>query len=95
MTTTTPNPVVGRDWAAYVDAGEQFTLSIVDAVAIEWRVTADATPIAASISGHTLDPREREGLTRALSGPGHVQLRIAPSQPATAAEVAVTAWSLG
>lgn len=94
MATTSPNPVVDRDWDVYVDAGDEFTLSVVDAVAVEWRVTADDTPIATAISGHTIDPREREGLNRALTGPGYVQLRIAPSQQTdTSAEIAVTIWS--
>jgi len=92
MPTSTPNPTITRSWGVYVPDGAEFTLSAVSAVAIEWRATATDTPIASAISGHTIDPREREGLTRALTGDGYVQIRIAPSQAETAAEIALTTW---
>jgi hypothetical protein len=93
MATQEPNAEITRAWDVYVPASSDFTLSMIDPVEIEWRATDAATPIEGDISGHALSPFEREGLTRALSGPGYLQLRIAPNQSAETAEAALTYWT--
>lgn len=95
MSTKDPNPVVGRAWAVYVDDDEDFTLSIVDVGAIEWRATDTNTPIASGIAGHALDSNGNEGLTRTVTGTGFIQLRVAAShrKSASSVPVALTTWT--
>lgn len=69
MSTISPNPTVTQAWGVFVADGDEFTLSLLESVIIEWRTTDTDTPIAGAIGGHALSPREREGLTRALSEP--------------------------
>lgn len=91
MATIDPNPVVANEWEVFVEAGLEFTLSLLHEIDIEWRVTVTGAAIEGDIRGHQLMPSE--GLNRSLSGPGYVQLRMVASQCGNGIPVALTTWT--
>lgn len=93
MSTADPNPVITKDWGVFIQSGVSFTLSLLRAAVVEWRASDTNAALDANLDGHALDPYEHEGLTRALTGPGYVHLRIAPNQTLDAVPVALTTWT--
>jgi len=61
---TQPNLSITTTWSQAVDAALDFTISLINPVAIEWAVTDAALPPSAAIKGHRLDPLNNEGITR-------------------------------
>ena len=93
----TTNPVITGAWTLIVAAGDEFLLTLPVAsqtifVAIGGADDSDSDPQAPDpgIIGHPLAPG-RDGINRALIGPGPVYARLA--DPLGTVKVALTAWT--
>ena len=91
MATTNPT-LSGPDWQLIVATGDEFLLSLPQAspnISIAAGSGTDEPP-AAGIFGHSLCPG-RDGMTRALIGPGPVFARCVDSSASVT--MALTVWT--
>ena len=81
MADTTKNLTLTADYQLIVAAGDDFLLTLPrNQGAIEVVPMPGASSPAASLVGHVLGPDKREGMNRAVLGPGAVYAR-APGGP--------------
>ena len=90
MANATANVTLTSSYALLVTAGDDFLLTLPrnDGQVEIVTMAAESAPNAALI-GHCLTPAHREGLNRALSGPGYVYGRA----PAGDARITLSHWT--
>ena len=92
----TTNPTITGAWTLIVAAGDEFFLSfplssqIIHVATGATDSEGEPEPPAAGLTGHTLAPG-RDGMNRALIGPGPVYARCV--DPTASVPVALTAWT--
>ena len=91
----TANPVITGAWSLIVAAGDEFLLTLPQAsqtlyVAVGDSTSSDPEAPATNLLGHPL-ASGRDGMNRALIGPGPVYARCV--DPLATVTLALTAWT--
>ena len=90
MADTTENLTLTADYQLIVAAGDDFLLTLPrNQGSIEVVPMPGASPPNASLVGHVLGPDQREGMNRAVSGPGALYARA----PGGTVLVTLTHWT--